>query len=144
MLRRSNFGVWIKISAQSDEWFKCYEFLKTTDSYTWKNFDNFGKCAISINMELTQLDSWTHLWYKKNAAAHSLLSFWASLHSFRAVPYSLKNNPRQASKIVRRLQLNYEVDIKESYKISIFSSRKIFLSFFFLKVCIYPPFSFFK
>ena len=90
-------------------------------------------------MELTQLDSWTHLWYKKNAAAHSLLSFWASLHSFRAVPYSLKNNPRQASKIVRRLQLNYEVDIKESYKISIFSSRKIFCRFFFLKYAFILP-----
>ena len=30
---------------------RSYGHLKTADSYTLKNFDNFGKYAISVNME---------------------------------------------------------------------------------------------
>ena len=40
-----------KNSARSDEGFRSYGHLKTADSYTLKNFDNFGKYAISVNME---------------------------------------------------------------------------------------------
>ena len=28
-----------------------YPSIKTADSYTWQNFDDFGKYAISVNME---------------------------------------------------------------------------------------------
>ena len=47
----STLGIRKKISARSDEGFKSYEIFKTADSYTQQNFDDFGKYAISVNME---------------------------------------------------------------------------------------------
>ena len=44
-----------KILAQSDEGFRSYEHLKTADSYTLQNFDDFGKYANSVNMEAFNL-----------------------------------------------------------------------------------------
>ena len=49
--RRSTLGIREKISARSDEGFRSYEHFKTADSYTQQNFDDFGKYAISVNME---------------------------------------------------------------------------------------------
>ena len=46
-----------KILAWSDEGFRSFENFKTAYFYTQQNFDDFGKYAISVNMEAVVLQS---------------------------------------------------------------------------------------
>ena len=80
-----------KILAWSDEGFRSFENFKTAYSYTQQNFDDFGKYAISVNMDfdIMQWPSALLLPQRKKAiklhdenySIVNLIGFYFSVHS---------------------------------------------------------------